>query len=315
MNTSGTMTSRAAVEPHSLKAWVLAARPATLTAAVAPVLVGNACAYTAGVFRWGPALGALLGAMLLQIGANFANDVFDFEKGADTSERLGPTRAVQAGLVTPAAMRVGMLIVFLLALLVGVYLTFEAGLAIVIIGLLSIASALAYTGGPYPLGYHGLGDVFVFVFFGVVAVCGSGYVHARTIPELAPLASLPMGALSTAILVVNNVRDRETDVRAGKRTLAVRFGRGGGLAEYIGLLVMAYAVPLWLFMSRGLQPFVLLPLVTAPIALRLARGVVREQGRALNPLLVGTARLLFLFGLLFALGLALAAHAPSGHSA
>lgn len=307
--------ARVAVEPGSPRAWVLAARPATLTAAVAPVLVGCACAYAANLFRWGPALGALFGAMLLQIGANFANDVFDFEKGADTTERLGPTRAVQAGLLSPAAMRVGMWLVFALALLVGVYLTFEAGLAIVVIGLLSIASALAYTGGPYPLGYHGLGDVFVFVFFGLVAVCGSGYVHARTIPDLAPLAALPIGALSTAILVVNNLRDRETDVRAGKRTLAVRLGRRGALAEYMFLFALAYGTPLWLFATRSLPPTVLLPWVTAPIALRLIRGVVREQGRALNPLLVGTAKLLFLFGVLFALGIVLSAQARAGFAA
>lgn len=315
MSTPSPAPLGAAVKPGSARAWLLAARPATLTAAAAPVLVGSACAYAAHVFRWGPALGAFFGAMLLQIGANFANDVFDFEKGADTKERLGPTRAVQAGLLTPAAMRIGMWLVFGLALLVGVYLTFEAGPAIVVIGLLSIASALAYTGGPYPLGYHGLGDVFVFLFFGIVAVCGSGYVHARSIPELAPLAALPLGALSTAILVVNNLRDRETDVRAGKRTLAVRFGRRGALAEYIGLLALAYGVPLWLFVTRSLPPVVLLPWVTAPIAFRLVRGVLREQGRALNPVLVATAKLVFLFGVLFALGLVLAAQAFSGQSA
>jgi 1,4-dihydroxy-2-naphthoate octaprenyltransferase len=304
--------ARGGVMPGSARAWLLAARPATLTAAAAPVLVGSACAYAANVFRWAPALGALFGALLLQIGANFANDVFDFEKGADTHERLGPTRAVQAGLLTPGAMRIGMWLVFGLALLIGAYLTFEAGPAIVVIGLLSIASAIAYTGGPYPLGYHGLGDLFVFVFFGLVAVCGSGYVHARTIPDLAPLCALSLGALSTNILVVNNLRDRETDVRAGKRTLAVRFGRNGARAEYIGLCVLAYAVPAWLFVSRELPPVVLLPWVTLPIAFRLVRGVLREEGRALNPVLVATAKLLFLFGLLFALGLVLAVQAASG---
>ena len=315
MSAQSAAVAESAITPGSLRAWVLAARPATLAAAASPVLVGSACAYSANVFRWGPALGAFIGAMLLQIGANFANDVFDFEKGADTSERLGPTRAVQAGLLSPAAMRAGMWVVFGLSLIVGAYLTFEAGPAIVVIGLLSIASALAYTGGPFPLGYHGLGDVFVFVFFGLVAVCGSAYVHARSIPELAPLAALPLGALSTAILVVNNLRDRETDVRAGKRTLAVRFGRRGALAEYLGLIGLAYSVPLWLFIGGHMPSFVLLPLVTAPIALRVVRGVLREQGRALNPLLVATARLLFLFGLLFALGLALAAGAAPGLAA
>jgi 1,4-dihydroxy-2-naphthoate octaprenyltransferase len=294
-----------AVAPGSFKAWVLAARPATLTAALAPVLVGSACAFAGHVFRWGPALGATLGALLLQVGANFANDVFDFEKGADTEERLGPTRAVQAGLLTPQAMRTGMYLVFALALLVGVYLTVEAGVAIVVIGLLSIACAMAYTGGPYPLGYHGLGDVFVFLFFGLVAVCGSAYVHAQTIPTLAFWAALPLGSLSTAILVVNNLRDRETDARAGKRTLAVRFGRGGALTEYTLLFACAYAVPPLLFFSHAAGVWVLLPWLTAPIAMATLRAVAREEGRALNPLLVRTARLLFGFGALFALGLAL----------
>ncbi|HWA75005.1 MAG TPA: 1,4-dihydroxy-2-naphthoate polyprenyltransferase [Polyangiaceae bacterium] len=294
--------------PGSLKAWVLAARPATLTAAVAPVLVGSACAFDAGVFRAGPALGALLGAMLLQIGANFANDVFDYEKGADTAERLGPVRAVQAGLLSAGAVRRGMLVVFGLSLLVGVYLILQAGPAILAVGLLSIACAVAYTGGPYPLGYHGLGDLFVFIFFGLVAVCGSAFVHARSLTSLAPLAAIPPGALATAILVVNNLRDRETDVKAGKRTLAVRFGRGGALAEYFALFFAAYAIPVLFALLKLSGPWVLLPWLSAPLAIRLLVRVSRTQGRALNPLLVATARLLFLFGVLFALGIALGAH-------
>ncbi len=291
-----------AVRPGSARAWVLAARPATLTAALAPVLVGTACAAAEGSFRLGPALGALLGATLLQIGANFANDVFDFEKGADTAERLGPLRAVQAGLLTPAAVRQGMLLVFGLSLLVGVYLTLQAGPAVVVIGLCSIASAVAYTGGPYPLGYHGLGDVFVFVFFGLVAVSGSAFVHARTLPSSALIASVAIGALATAILVVNNLRDRDTDVLAGKRTLAVRFGRRGALIEYFALTLVAYIVPVLLWL-RGGDAWVLLPLASLPLALANMRGVVKERGRALNPLLVRTAKLVGLFGLLLALGI------------
>lgn len=293
------------VVPGSFRAWVLAARLKTLTAAVAPVLVGSACAFAEGTLRLAPALGALFGAILLQIGANFANDVFDYEKGADTDERLGPTRAVQAGLLSAAAMRRGMWTVFALSLAVGVYLTIEAGPAIVAIGLFSIAAAIAYTGGPYPLGYHGLGDVFVFVFFGFVAVCGSGFVHAREVPALAPWAAVPLGALATAILVVNNLRDIETDSRAGKRTLAVRFGRSGALTEYVLLLGAAYAVPLLLFVLGRASLAVLLPLVTSPLAVALTRAVARERGRALNPLLGATARLVFLFGVLFAIGIAL----------
>lgn len=297
----------ASVPIGSLGAWVLAARPATLTAALAPVAVGTACAFAEGAFRLGPGLASIAGALLLQIGANFANDVYDFEKGADTAERLGPTRAVQAGLIAPSAIKRGMAIVFGLSLLVGVYLTLTAGPVIVIIGLASIAAAILYTGGPYPLGYLGLGDLFVFAFFGLVAVCGTAFVHTLSLSPLSLLASLPMGALSTAILVVNNLRDRETDARVGKRTLAVRFGRRGALVEYGLLLLLAYAVPPGLVFLGGFGPEALLPLVTFPVAFRLMRRVRAGQGRELNPLLGATARLLLLFAILFALGIALGA--------
>jgi 1,4-dihydroxy-2-naphthoate octaprenyltransferase len=298
---------RPSPNPGSFKAWVLAARPQTLTAALAPVLVGSACAFAAGVFRPWPAVGALFGAVLLQIGANFANDVFDYEKGADTEARLGPMRAVQAGLLSPRAVRIAMVVVFALAMAVGAYLCVEAGPAIVVIGLASIAAAVAYTGGPYPLGYHGLGDPFVFLFFGFVAVCGSAFVHARAVPDIAPLAAVPIGALATAILVVNNLRDRETDARAGKRTLAVRWGRRGALAEYAALLVGSYLVPVFLLLTGRAGVPVLLPWLTAPLAVGTFRAVARAEGRALNPLLGKTARLLFAFGLLFSVGLVLGA--------
>jgi len=239
------------------------------------------------------------------VGSNFANDVFDFEKGADTEERLGPTRAVQAGLVTPGGMRIGMAIVFGLALCIGVYLTQIAGWPIVAIGLCSIAAAIAYTGGPFPLGYHGLGDVFVMLFFGFVAVCGTAFVQALEVPRLAWFAAIPVGALATNILVVNNLRDRETDVLAGKRTLAVRFGRRGALTEYVSLAALAYLVPLALVTSGSLGPLALLPLVTLPIAVRLVGRVFRESGRALNATLVLTAKLVFFHGILFASGIAL----------
>src|SRR6187549_3277526 len=232
------------VQPNSIGAWLLASRPKTLSAAAAPVLVGTACASARGQVKWGPAVAALLGALLLQIGANFANDVFDFEKGADTAERLGPTRAVQAGLLSARSMRRGMYLVFALALVTGLYLTRVSGPVILLIGCASIASAILYTGGPYPLGYHGLGDVFVLIFFGFVAVCGTVFVQLHTLPTLAIWASIPVGSLATAILVVNNVRDRDTDVIANKRTLAVRFGTRAGQAEYLLLIWLAYVVPL-----------------------------------------------------------------------
>jgi 1,4-dihydroxy-2-naphthoate polyprenyltransferase len=294
-----------AVAAGSFRAWVLACRPATLSAAAVPVLVGSAVAHAIGAFNWAPALAALVGALLLQVGANLANDVFDYEKGADTAERLGPTRTVQAGLLEPSAVRRAMLLVFALALLVGVYLTAVAGVSIVVIGLCSIAAALAYTGGPYPLGYHGLGDVFVLLFFGFVAVTGTAFVQTGTVPGLALWASVPVGALATAILVVNNVRDRETDARAGKRTLAVRFGRAGGIAEYWLLLGAAYAVPALLFATGQARAWVLLPLLTLFPAAVLGRQIAQNEGRALNPTLVRTAKLLLGFGLLFALGLVL----------
>ena len=295
------------VRPGSLGAWLLASRPKTLSAAAVPVLVGSACASARGHVSWGPALAALLGALLLQIGANFANDVFDFEKGADTAERLGPTRAVQAGLLSPKSMRRGMVLVFALALALGVYLMTVAGWVILLIGIASIVSAIAYTGGPYPLGYHGLGDIFVFIFFGLVAVCGTVYVEIGQIPSLSWFCALPVGALATAILVVNNLRDRVTDLGAGKRTLAVRFGRGFALGQYRALLGASYAVPVLLAVSRMAPPEVLLPLLSLPLALKTERAVSSTEGRALNALLAATAKLLLIFGVLFAMGLALPA--------
>ncbi|HET7545099.1 MAG TPA: 1,4-dihydroxy-2-naphthoate polyprenyltransferase [Polyangiaceae bacterium] len=295
------------VRPGSLAAWLLASRPKTLSAAAVPVLVGTACAAARGEVKWGPAFAALAGALLLQIGANFANDVFDFEKGADTAERLGPTRAVQAGLLSARSMRRGMLVVFGLALSIGVYLTTVSGPVILLIGCASIASAIAYTGGPYPLGYHGLGDVFVFVFFGLVAVCGTALVEIGRVPGLAIACAIPVGALATAILVVNNLRDRVTDLGAGKRTLAVRYGRGFALGQYRALLAVSYLTPVALLLTRSTGPEVLLTLLSLPLALKTERAVSRTEGRALNPLLAATAKLLAVFGVLFALGLCLRA--------
>lgn len=299
------------VRPGSARAWLLASRPATLTAAVVPVLTGTAVAHALGDFRKGPALAALLGAMLIQIGTNFANDVFDAEKGADTEERLGPTRAVQAGLLSPRAVRAGMIVTFGLAVLAGAYLAAAAGWPVVAIGVASILSGIAYTGGPYPLGYHGLGDVFVMLFFGFVAVCGTVFVETGSVPPAAVMASVPVGAIATGILVVNNLRDRHTDVKAGKRTLAVRLGRTGALTEYILLLVAAYAVPAVMAALSG-KTWLLLPLSSLPLAGLLVKRVVSSEGKALNACLAGTAKLLLVFGVLFAAGLSLARPLPPG---
>ena len=293
------------VAPGSFRAWLLAARPATLTAAFAPVAVGTACALRVGGFRSGAALAALLGAFLIQVATNFANDLFDFEKGADDADRLGPTRAAQAGLLTLANLRGGIVVTLGLALVVGIYLTWVAGGWVVAIGLTSVAAGLAYTGGPFPLAYNGLGDVFVMAFFGFVAVCGTAFVQVGRVPEIAWVAAVPVGALATAILVVNNVRDRDGDARAGKRTLVVRFGRRFGVREYVALLVVSYATPVVLWLLGWATAWVCLALVTLPWGFRLARSVARDRGRVLNTTLAGTAKLLSAFGVLFALGIAL----------
>lgn len=292
--------------PGSFGAWVLATRPATLGAAVVPVAIGAGVAFVFGGLHLLPTLAALLGAIFIQIGTNFANDVFDYEKGADTADRLGPTRAVQAGLVPAAAMRRAMIFTFGLAAVAGAYLAYVGGWPLLVIGIASILSGIAYTGGPYPLGYHGLGDLFVMIFFGFAAVCGTVLVNLGQVPELAIWASVPPGALATAILVVNNVRDRETDVLAGKRTLAVRFGRAAGIAEYRLLLAASYLAPMLLFVTERAPWPILLPLATAPAAVLLQRGLAGGHGRELNAVLVGTARLLVFFGALFTLGLFLA---------
>lgn len=293
------------VAPGSADAWILAARPATLTAAFAPVAVGTASAWSVGGFRWDAALAALLGAFLIQIATNFANDMFDFQKGADTEERLGPTRAAQAGLLSVAELRWGIGVTFALALGTGVYLTWIAGPVVIAIGVASMAAGLAYTGGPFPLAYNGLGDVFVMLFFGFVAVCGTAFVQALFVPEIAWAASVPIGALATAILVVNNVRDFEGDARAGKTTLVVRFGRAGGVKEYALLLVVSYATPIVMFFLGWSSAWVCLPLLTIPSAIQLFRSVVTDRGVALNQTLAGTAKLLSLFGVLFAIGIVL----------
>jgi 1,4-dihydroxy-2-naphthoate octaprenyltransferase len=302
---SATSPMTATATPGSTRAWILAARPATLTAAFVPVAVGTACALAIGALRLDAALAALLGAFGIQIGTNFANDVFDAEKGADTAERLGPTRAVQAGLLDARAMRRGMFAAFAFATLCGAYLVWSAGWPVVAIGIASILSGIAYTGGPWPLGYHGLGDVFVMTFFGLVAVCGTAFVQAGHVPEIAIWASVPVGAIATAILVVNNLRDRHTDTKAGKRTLAVRFGRTGAEVEYGLCVLAAYATPLAMWARELAGSAVLLPVVTLPIALGLFAEVRQREGRALNETLAGTAKLLLLHGVLFAIGIAL----------
>lgn len=285
--------------------WLLAARPKTLPAALAPILVGVALAQHDGQFAALPALAAALGALLLQLGSNFANDYFDFFKGADTADRLGPLRVTAGGLISPAQLRWGMVAVFGLAALIGLYLIAVGGWPILAIGVASILAALLYTGGPFPFGYYGLGDLFVFIFFGLVAVCGTYYVQALGLTPAVVIAAVPTGLLITAILVVNNLRDIETDARAGKRTLAVMIGRSATRVEYALLVGIAYLLPLALWLLWGYSVLTLLPWLSLPLAYKLLRAIrTNTDGPSLNRALAGTARLSLVFSLLLAVGLA-----------
>ncbi len=292
-------------EPSSLGAWVLAARPQTLPVAVAPVAVGASVAYASGAPNWLAVGAALFGALMLQVGTNFANDVFDFEKGADDERRLGPPRAVQRGLLTPRAVRIGMAVSFLAAALAGVYLIAVAGWPILVIGVASILSGIAYTGGPYPLGYHGLGDVFVFVFFGPVAVMGTAWVAAGQLPAGALPASVPIGALATAVLVINNVRDRAGDARSGKRTVVVRFGRAFGVALHAALHVVSAVAPLVGVAVGWLPATSLMALPVLWLGLRVTKTLATtDDGEKLNPLLGRQAKVLLAFAAVFSSGIA-----------
>jgi 1,4-dihydroxy-2-naphthoate octaprenyltransferase len=299
----------AAITPR--QAWWLAIRPRTLPAAIAPVLVGLGAAVGLGVpFRPDTAIGALAVALLLQIVANLANDLSDFKKGADTPDRQGPLRVAAAGLITPRELQRAIALVIVAAGLVGLYLVWVGGVVLLVVGALAIVAALAYTGGPLPYGYKGLGEVFVFLFFGIVAVVGTGYLQSLTLEPLYLWASIPMGCLITAILVVNNLRDIPTDRRANKRTLAVILGERFAKAEYIALLAVAALVPVVLVWGDA-RFTVLLPLASLWRTRVLTDTVlaVREGSdrRVLNGVLKGTAELSLWYGVLFAIGLALGA--------
>ncbi len=284
---------------------MLAIRPRTLPASVAPVVVGTALAIRDGAFDPFASLAALLAALLLQIASNLANDLGDFKKGTDTPERVGPLRVTTVGLISEGDIKRGILVVLGLAAICGIYLIVVGGWPILAVGLLSMVAAVAYTYGPLPFGYYGLGDVATFIFFGLIAVVGTYYTQAHAAPPLVWLAAIPMGALVTAILVVNNVRDADTDRRAGKRTLAVVLGRRGARIEYLIMLGLAYAVPLLLWSGYGMRITVLLPFVTLPLAIRHAWTLFTVLGPALNKTLGGTAQLAVLYALAIAIGIVL----------
>ncbi len=293
-------SQKATPEISRAQAWVLASRPKTLPAAVVPVLVGSAVAASEGAFVLLPAIVALLCALLIQIGTNLANDYFDFIKGADSEHRIGPVRVTQSGLIPPRTVRNAMIGVFALTFVLGLSLVAVAGWPILVIGVASLFCAVIYTAGPYPLAYVGLGDLFVFLFFGIVAVTGTHYVQALHWSMDALIASLPVGAISTAILVVNNYRDIDTDRMANKKTLAVRIGRAATRMEYRLLLLLAYAVPVVQALRADAPLWFLLPLLSIPFAFRVLRIVERStDGAELNNALAGTGQLLALYGVLY----------------
>lgn len=283
--------------------WFEAARPRTLPASLAPVLIGVTLAWADGAAHWPAAFAALLGAALIQIGTNYANDYYDFIKGADTAARAGPRRLTQSGLAAPRVMLRAALIAFGLATAVGVYLVARGGAPILLIGLASLLCGVIYTGGPFPLGYRGLGDVFVFAFFGPIAVAGTYWVQALEMDWRPIAAGIGPGLISTAILAVNNLRDIDTDRVADKRTLAVRLGRGFARWEYAVSMGLACAAPLIFWAAGAAGPGMLLPLLAAPYAARVARTVwTSRDGGALNAALADTGKALLLYTALFCAG-------------
>jgi len=292
--------------PGPLRVWLMAIRPPTLSAAVAPVVVGAALADRDEVFAAGPAAAALFGALALQVGANLANDVADFRRGADSEGRLGPVRVTQQGLLSQRQVLAGSVVAFVLAAVAGVYLTAVAGWPVIAIGVTSIAAAVAYTAGPWPYGYRGLGEPFVFLFFGVVAVVGTYFVQAEEVSGDAVAAALPVALTVTAILVVNNVRDIDTDRAAGKRTLAVLLGRRLARVQFVIVVAAAYLGLGGLWTLDGFSARVLLPWLSVPLAISPLRAVLRRvDGPSLNGALRDTARLHLVFGVLLAAGVAL----------
>ena len=288
----------------------MAARPRTLPAAIAPVLVGTAAAiYAHGdLRRVGAFIAALIGSIFIQIGTNLANDYSDAKRGADTVDRLGPVRVTAAGLVAPRRVLTATWLAFGIAVAAGIYLAVVAGWVIIAVGVASIAAGVLYTGGPRPYGYAGLGELFVFLFFGLVAVNGSYYVQLERLDWVPFGYSVAVGCLATAILVVNNVRDIDTDRRADKRTVAVRLGRDGARRLYLGLVALAYVALLVTLLANGGPWWALLGFVSVPMAVRPARAVMtRTDGPALNGALAGTGALLGIFSLLLSAGLLIAA--------
>lgn len=284
--------------------WLEAARPQTLAAALVPVLVGASLAWQAEALDWINSFVALICAILIQIGTNFANDYFDFIKGSDTDERIGFRRATAAGLISPQQMKTATIITMGLAFILGLYLVWAAGWIVLLIGVLSLLFGVLYTGGPYPLGYNGLGDLFVFIFFGLVAVMTTYYVNALEWSEASFWASLAVGGLCVNILVVNNLRDVEQDRKSGKRTIGVLFGETTLKLEYLLMVALAYAIPPHFYVQLGFNLWIMLPYIALPLAGYYVYRIWKEEDKKeLNPMLEKTAQFMVIFGVLFSTGI------------
>ncbi len=287
------------------QSWLLAARPKTLLAAFVPVIVGSALAINSGKFLLLNSLIALLCSLLIQIGTNFTNDLYDFLKGADNHKRKGPLRVLSSGLITVTEMKMGSFLIFFLSFLFGLYLVKSAGIIILIIGVVSIIAGIAYTAGPFPLAYNGLGDIFVFMFFGVVGTMGTYYLHTKEFSIISFLASIPVGALITNILIINNYRDIEEDKAAGKNTLAVMLGKNFTRYQFIFFIIISFIIPAFLFFVFHFHIWIFLPYITIPLAYRLILMIYTFNGLQLNKTLELTAKFSAIFGILFAAGLVL----------
>ncbi|MBI5415227.1 MAG: 1,4-dihydroxy-2-naphthoate polyprenyltransferase [Candidatus Omnitrophica bacterium] len=288
---------------QSLKNWILASRPKTLPAGIAPVLMGTIMAFADGIGDALTALVCLLTALLLQIGTNLANDYYDFKKGADTIDRVGPTRVTQAGLIPPEKVKAAFIGAFALAALTSVYLVTRGGWPIAVLGVAAILSGIFYTTGRYPLGYLGLGDLLVLFFFGPVAVAGTYYVQSLELNAAVIFAGFAPGLMSVAILTINNLRDMDSDRKSGKNTLAVRFGRGFALSEYLFCILGACLVPVFIYMFIQDHLPILASVIVGLAAVPTIKTVLtRTEGVALNAALAATARLLLAYSVLFAMG-------------
>jgi 1,4-dihydroxy-2-naphthoate octaprenyltransferase len=293
------------VKTSKLESWILASRPKTLLAAVVPVMVGSALAISQNHFTFIYSLVALLCSVLIQIGTNFTNDLYDYLKGADNKNRKGPERVLSSGLITPTEMKIAIAIVFGLAFLLGLYLVYSVDLVILVIGVLSILAGLAYTAGPYPLAYNGLGDIFVFAFFGIVGTMGTYYLHLQEFTVLSFLISLPVGALITNILVINNYRDIDEDREANKNTLVVKLGKKFARFQIVSSIIISYVILFILYTQYNFNFWIFLPLSTIPIAYVQIKMLYTLKGTQLNKTLELSAKYAALFGLLFSVGIIL----------